>query len=216
MSPRLLRLSIGVVTGLLASLAYLGVRSSGPSPASRPEAQDPFLARPYTAPPLSLIDPGGDTVQLTGFQGRTVALFFGYAQCPDICPITLAQLTRLQTELDPEGRRLQIVFVSLDPARDTPGVLQAYVERFGPGVVALTAPLEQLRPQVLEFGIGFLYRPVGGGASDSVPPLGPDYLVDHTARTFIVDSEGQVVAQLALEADGATLRAALTRVLSDR
>jgi protein SCO1/2 len=150
-----------------------------------------------------------------------VALFFGYTQCPDVCPITLSQLARLQDELDPEGERLRIVFVSLDPVRDTPEVLRRYADSFDAGVRAWTGPVEELRPQVLEYGIGFLYRPRAGGAADSVAPdpagpLGPDYLVDHTARTFIIDEAGEIRAQLLPESRSDALRFVLSEVLSER
>lgn len=221
MSPRLLRLALGTVTGLLAALLYLGVRGTGPAdPASTATAPDPFLAEPVTAPPLDLMDPTGRRVGLDDFRGRVVALFFGYTHCPDVCPITLAQLSRLQEELDPDGDALQIVFVSLDPVRDSAPALERFAASFREGVAALTAPVESLRPQVLEYGIGFVYRPRAGGPADSVAPdpagaLGDDYLVDHTARTFLIDREGRLVARVLPETRSDGLRAALERVLAD-
>lgn len=221
MSPRLLRLALGTVTGLLAALLYLGVRGTGPvDPSAVRDPADPFLAEPVPAPPLDLVDVDGRPVDLQAFRGRVVALFFGYTHCPDVCPITLAQLSRLQEELDPEGADLQVVFVSLDPVRDSAAALRRYTASFHEGVVALTAPVERLRPQVLEYGIGFVYRPRTGGAADSTAPdpagrLGDDYLVDHTARTFLIDRGGRLVAQVLPETRSDVLRNALVRVLGE-
>jgi protein SCO1/2 len=226
MSPRLLRLALGVATGLLAALLYLGVQGTGPPSARAPASSDAFFAEPLPAPPLRLQHPDGTWGTLDGYRGRVAAVFFGYTNCPDVCPITLAQLARLQGELDPEGDDLQIVFVSLDPARDTPDVLQRFAARLHPDLVALTAPVDTLRPQVLEYGIGFVYRPRDGGPVDSVvsPPgaetaasrLGDDYLVDHTARTFLIDREGRLVAQILPEGNADALRDALRRALDGR
>jgi protein SCO1/2 len=212
-----------VATGLLAALLYLGVRGTGPSSARPPAPPDPFFADPAAAPPLRLQSPDGAWVTLERFRGRVVALFFGYTNCPDVCPITLAQLARLQGEIDPEGDDLQIVFVSLDPVRDTPDVLDRFAARLHPDLVALTAPVDTLRPQVLDYGIGFLYRPLGGGPADSLvtldgqeaaaSALGDDYLVDHTARTFLIDRAGRLVAQILPDVQSDALRDALRRAL---
>lgn len=217
MSPRLLRLALGSVTGLLAALLYLGGRGTGPDATDPFGGQDPFLADPIPAPALDLVDVDGRSVSLTDFEGRVVALFFGYTQCPDVCPITLAQLARLDEELDPDDE-LQLVFVSLDPGRDTPAELRRFSARLHPELVALTGPVDVLRPQVLEFGIGFIYRPRAGGPADSVLPqatLGDDYLVDHTARTFVIDREGRLVAQVLPETRNEVLRTVLARVLEE-
>ncbi|MBT8402978.1 MAG: SCO family protein, partial [Gemmatimonadetes bacterium] len=181
---------------------------------------DLLFADPRPAPGLDLVDLDGDAVGLEALRGQVVALFFGYTQCPDVCPITLSQLSRLRAEIDPEGSRLQIVFVSLDPVRDTPEVLERYVASFGADVLAWTAPVDVLRPQVLEWGIGFVYRPRAGGPADSVAPdpagaLGEDYLVDHTARTFVIDGEGRLRAQLLHDTRSDALREVLATVLEE-
>ncbi|MEK9503770.1 SCO family protein [Gaopeijia maritima] len=214
----MLRLTLGVVTGLLATLVYFGARGTGPDATGDPADYDPFLAEPLPAPPLDLTDSEGAPVTLERLRGRVAALFFGYTQCPDVCPITLAQLSRIQEELDPEGERLQIVFVSLDPVRDTAEVLERFTQSFHPGVIAATGEVESLRAQVLEYGIGFVYRPRAGGAADSVAPspggrLGDDYLVDHTARTFLIDEQGMLVAQVLPETSSDVLKRAIERVI---
>lgn len=214
----MLRLTLGIVTGLVATLAYMGVRGTGPATAIESDVHDPFLSEPVPAPQLDLVDSEGAPVTLDRLHGRVAAVFFGYTQCPDVCPITLAQLSRIQEEIDPSGERLQIVFVSLDPVRDTPEVLERFTQSFHPGVIAATGEVEPLRAQVLEYGIGFVYRPRAGGVADSVAPaegghLGDDYLVDHTARTFLIDEEGRLVAQVLPETSSEALRSAIEQVL---
>ena len=221
MSPRALRATLGLVTGLLATLLYLGVRGTGPETGPPPTGEpDPLFADPRPAPELALFDTDGEAVGLDVVGGQVVALFFGYTQCPDVCPITLSQLSRIRGELDPDGTRLRIVFVSLDPVRDTPEVLERYVASFGSDVLAWTAPVEVLRPQVLEYGIGFVYRPRAGGPADSVAPdptgaFGDDYLVDHTARTFVIDGDGLLRAQLLPDTRSDALRDVLATVLDE-
>lgn len=202
-----------------------------------------LLDEPWPAPALELTDPEGRIVRLSDFEDRVVAVFFGYTWCPDVCPITLAQLSRLQDELDPEVRRLQIVFVSLDPARDTAERLARWTAAFHPSVVAVSGPLDELRRTAWDWGIGFRYRVLerspfaddsstpGSGTVDSLasptpgdlpapgmvvdePPVGVPYLVDHTSRTFLVDADGRVIAQIAPEMEGATLERGVRRALA--
>lgn len=227
MNRRLVSVTAGIGLGL-AVTAFFALRSSqGAAPS---EGTSPFLDAPWPAPELGLVDTEGREARLSEFGGRWVALFFGYTFCPDVCPITLAQLSRLVDELDPEARDLQILFVTVDPQRDTPERLAQWTSAFHPSVRALTGSLDEVREVAWNWGIGVRYRPLetsdgatpsAAGAQDRVPPgvaldvppaSGP-YLVDHTARTFLIDPQGQVVAQISPEPDGASLAEALRRIL---
>jgi protein SCO1/2 len=110
-------------------------------------------------------------------------VFFGYTQCPDVCPTTMAELAEVKRALGADGQRLQGVFVTLDPERDTPQVLKAYLQHFDPGFVALRGSPEQTQAAAKEFKVFFAKVP---GKSEG------SYTLDHTAGAFIFDTDGRV------------------------
>ena len=112
-----------------------------------------------------------------------VVVFFGYAQCPDVCPTTLAELAAAKQLLGPDGDKLQGIFVTVDPERDSAEVLKQYVERFDPSFVALRGNLEQTKHTAREFKVYFAKVP--GSNADS-------YTVDHTAGSYVFDPQGRV------------------------
>ena len=132
---------------------------------------------------LSLKDPSGRVRSLAEFKGQVVLVFFGYTQCPDVCPSTLAEVAEIRRSLGEDGRRMHTLFVSLDPARDTPTVLQAYAENFGEGVTALTGSEEEVRAAAKSFKVFFSQVP--GKSADT-------YTLDHTAGTYVFDPHGRV------------------------
>ena len=93
---------------------------------------------------FSLADHNGQQRSLKDFAGRIVVMFFGYTQCPDVCPTTLTEMVEIKKLLGPDGQRLQALFVTVDPERDTPEVLKAYMTNFDPGFLALVPRPEQL------------------------------------------------------------------------
>lgn len=208
MRMRLLLVGFGTVTGLV--LALILVWRGGGAP---PQSPDGRLADPWPAPELTLTGPAGERVALRDFRGRHVAVFFGYTHCPDICPITLSRLARLRNRLDPGSQPLEIVFVTVDPVRDTPRRLAEWTGAFGPGVVPLRGSPQEVRQAAWRWGVGVHYRSRTTGATSDVPPDETDYLVDHTARTFIVDPRGQVVAQLTPEREEEALAGLLEELL---
>lgn len=132
---------------------------------------------------LSLPDTSGRTRSLEDFKGKVVVVFFGFTQCPDVCPGTLAELAQVKQELGPAGERVQGVLVTLDPERDTPEVLQAYVANFGADFVALRGSLEQTQAAAKEFKVFFAKSP---GKTEG------SYSIDHTAGSFVFDAQGRV------------------------
>lgn len=208
MTRRLLLAGLGLVTGLLAVVFVLASNTADDT-----VSESALLADPWPAPALVLTGPEGDDVALRDLRGGYVALFFGYTHCPDVCPIALAQLARLQARLDPEAERLHLVFVTVDPARDTAERLAAWTGAFQAPVLSLSGTVQEVREAAWAWGIGVHYRDLDTGTTADTPPDSGDYLVDHTARTFIVDPEGRVVAQLPPEADGRQLEAVLHEVL---
>ena len=132
---------------------------------------------------LSLSDADGKPRQLTDFKGKVTLVFFGFTQCPDVCPTTLAELAAVKRQLGKDGERLQGVFVSVDPQRDTPEILKAYMASFDPSFVALRGTPEQTQAAARNFKV--FYAQVPGKTEGS-------YTVDHTAGTYVFDAQGRV------------------------
>lgn len=132
---------------------------------------------------LALPDAAGRPRSLADFRGKVTVIFFGYAQCPDVCPTTLAELAQARRALGPAGQDVQGVFVTVDPERDTPEMLKAYVASFDPSFVALRGSPEQTREAAKAFKI--FYARVPGKTEGS-------YTVDHTAGAYILDREARL------------------------
>jgi protein SCO1/2 len=132
---------------------------------------------------LELPDADGKPRKLSDFKGQVVVVFFGYTQCPDVCPTTMAELAEVRQALGGDGARLQGVFVTVDPDRDTAAVLKAYVENFGAGFVGLRGSAEQTKLVAREFKV--FYAKVPGKTETS-------YTIDHTAGAYIFDTQGRV------------------------
>lgn len=132
---------------------------------------------------FALPDLDGRPRTLADFQGRAVVLFFGFTHCPDVCPTTLAELATIKQRLGPAGERLQTVFVTVDPERDTPELLKAYMANFDPSFVALRGTPEQ----TLELAKSFkaFFQKVPGKEAGS-------YSVDHTAGAYVFDPAGKL------------------------
>ncbi len=144
-------------------------------------------AAPDTSAPLggdfTLHTPAGKPVSLASMKGKVVLLYFGFTYCPEMCPTELLQFQQLLGKLPANKRkRVQPVFVSVDPARDTPDVLEPYIAHFGGGILALTGKEEQLRKVAAQYGAHFRYVPTGSS-----------YTVDHTVNTYVVDPQGKLV-----------------------
>ena len=130
---------------------------------------------------FALRDPEGQTRRLSDFRGKALMLFFGFIQCPDVCPTTLIRAGEVRHLLGADGERLQIVFITLDPERDTPEILREYTAAFDAEVLGLYGTLEQTRETAEDFRIYFRKVPTGGG-----------YTLDHTATSYIFDPEGRL------------------------
>jgi len=132
---------------------------------------------------LALPDQNGKPRTLADFKGKVTVIFFGYTQCPDVCPTTMAELAQIKKALGPDGDRLQGVFVTIDPERDTPELLKAYVTNFDPSFVALRGTPEQTAAAAKEFKV--FYAKVPGRTPGS-------YSMDHTAGSYVLDSAGRL------------------------
>jgi protein SCO1 len=132
---------------------------------------------------FSLPDANGQQRTLADFKGKVVVVFFGYTQCPDVCPTTLAELAEVRRALGPDGAKVQPVFITIDPERDTPELLKSYAAGFGPDVVALRAEPDQLKALARDFKV--FYAKVPGKAPGS-------YTMDHTAGSYVFDAQGRI------------------------
>jgi len=132
---------------------------------------------------LALPDQDGRMRSLAEFKGKVLVLFFGYTQCPEVCPTTMAELAQVKKSLGPQGDSVQGIFVTLDPERDTPEILKRYVANFDPTFVALHGTPAQTQAAAKEFKV--YYAKVPGKTAGS-------YTLDHTAASFVFDKQGRV------------------------
>ena len=132
---------------------------------------------------LSLPDQNGQPRTLADFKGKVMVVFFGYTQCPDVCPTTMVELAQVKKALGKDGDRVQGLFVSIDPERDTPEILQAYMASFDPSFVALRGSVEQAQAAAKEFKVFFAKVP---GKTEG------SYTMDHTAGSYVFDPTGKV------------------------
>ena len=168
----------GALTGVaLAACDRLGGVAKGPT----------FHATDITgaefARHLELPDADGKMRSLADWKGKVTVVFFGYTQCPDVCPTTMAELVQIRKSLGGDGDRIETVFVTIDPERDTPEILKAYVGNFGPGFTALRGSAEQTAAAAKEFKVFYAKAP--GRTPGS-------YTMDHSAASFVFDAKGRV------------------------
>ena len=132
---------------------------------------------------FALTDASGKPRTLNDFRGKAVVVFFGYTQCPDVCPTTLATLAEAMKQLGPDADRVQVLFVTVDPARDTPALLSAYVPAFDSRFIGLYGDDDATQRVAREFKI--IYQKQPGSTPDT-------YTMDHSAGTYIFDPQGRL------------------------
>jgi protein SCO1/2 len=164
---------------LLAAASMLAACS-----ADKPAFKSIDITGAEYAKQLDLPDIDGKPRSLAEFKGKVVIVFFGFAQCPDVCPGTLAEIAEVRAKLDKDGARVQPVFVTVDPERDTPQVLKEYLAGFGADIVALRGTPEQTQAAAKGFKVFFAKEP---GKQDPA-----SYTISHTAGAFVFDPQGRV------------------------
>jgi protein SCO1/2 len=139
---------------------------------------------PLSAPEIALTRDDGSNFRLSGLRGDVVLLFFGYTSCPDVCPTTLADLRKVNEDLGNTASQVKVVFVTVDPDRDTPEQIQKYVSIFNPDFIGLSGSQEELEPIWKAYGV---YRQI-----DPIPSSATGYLVTHSARVYVIDRDGNL------------------------
>ena len=132
---------------------------------------------------LALTGHDGKPRTLADFRGKVVVLFFGFTHCPDICPTTLADVAAVLKKLGPDAARVQVLFVTVDPERDTPEILAKYVPAFDAGFLGLSGDAAETQRAAREFKIFYEKRP--GGAPGA-------YTVDHSGQSYVIDPQGRL------------------------
>jgi len=155
---------------------------------------------------LSLNDGDGKRRSLADLKGKLAVVFFGYTQCPDVCPTTLSNLAEAQRLLGADGDKLVGVFVSVDPERDKPELLKAYVSNFNPAWLGLYGTPDETAAVAKEFKV--FYRKVPGKTETS-------YTVDHTAASYVFDTQGRVRLYLKHATPPAEIAADLKTLLAE-
>jgi protein SCO1/2 len=172
---------------MLRRTALLSLAGTAAMLAACAESKPQFKAVDITgaeyARDFPLPDVDGKPRSIKDFAGKVVVLFFGYTQCPDACPTTLTEIAQAKKLLGPDGDKVQGVLVTIDPERDTPELLKAYVSNFGPDFVALRGTPEQTAAIAKDFKV--YYKRVDGKAPGS-------YTMDHSAASYVYDPQGRL------------------------
>jgi protein SCO1 len=173
-------LGVGVATFLSAAIAIGWWRVDGPGRADLGGGVE-IKGMPQIGGPFTLVDHKGRTVTERDFLGKPMLVFFGFTHCPEVCPTTLFEITNRLASLGSEAERLQVLFITADPERDTPEQLALYLQSFDPRIVGLSGTRAQVDRAIAAFKVMTKTTPTEGGG----------YNVDHTASTFMMDSNGR-------------------------
>jgi len=154
---------------------------------------------------FALTDFNGQPRTLADYRGKVVMLYFGFVQCPDVCPTALTRAAAVQQQLGADAAQLQVIFVTVDPERDTPALLRDYMAAFDPSFMALTGSAGQIKAAADEFRV--YYKQV---------PTGSTYTMDHTALSYLFDREGHIRVVLRHEQTAADYTADIRQLLAEK
>jgi len=169
-----------------------------------------IAATPSNAPggPFALVDGSGATITDKTFRGKWELVFFGYTYCPDLCPTTLSTIADALNELGPLAAQVQPLFITVDPQRDTPEIVGAYVKNFDPRIVGLTGSAEAIAAVAAEYKVYYAVHKTGDGPGD--------YLMDHSGFVYLMNPEGNFARVLSGETSGKAMADKLRPFLSPR
>jgi len=175
------KLSFRIARILMVSLLGLTVLACSPKPSFN---NVDITGSKAFGNDFSLLDPDGNVRTMADFKGKAVVMFFGYTQCPDICPTTLTEMQQVMTLLGPQADKVQVLFVTVDPDRDTAAILKQYVPAFDPRFLGLR-PADEAALEKVTKDFKIYYKKVPGTSPNS-------YTMDHTAGSYAFDPEGHL------------------------
>ena len=192
----------GILAGAAAAHFFARLRSA---PLELEQAT--LFQEPRVLPEFALSDQAGGAFDRERLRGHWTLLFFGFVNCPDICPTTLATLAGVRKALAdlPEGKRPDVVFVSVDPGRDTPEVLAAYVASFDPSFAGVTGSAGAIEAVTRALGVAVIMGPAAADGS---------YTVDHSAAIFLVDPKTRVAALFGAPHEAAAIARDYRRIVA--
>ncbi|NMM08174.1 MAG: SCO family protein [Polaromonas sp.] len=175
------RCAVQSIAGAVAlALSTVFLQACSPD---KPQFKSVDLTGADYASGFSLSDQNGQTRTLKDFAGKIVVVFFGFTQCPDVCPTTMTELAQVKKLLGPDGEKLQAVFITVDPERDTAELLKAYMGNFDSSFIALRPTLAELPELAKDFKV--FYKKAEGKTPGS-------YSMDHSAGSYIFDAKGRI------------------------
>lgn len=166
---------------MLIALIVLVATACNSGAADPSQFKGTMMPAEIPAPDFTFTDVDGQEVRLSDFQDKIVLLYFGYSFCPDVCPSSLTDLKLVQNKLDEAGEKIQVIMITVDPDRDTPETITEYVGFFHPTFIGLSGTKEEV--DAAAEGYGVFYEKHEGTAATG-------YLVDHTARIFVIEPDG--------------------------
>ena len=182
-----------VAVMLLAAGGYLFLSGSQPAALS-------------VGGPFSLIDGDGNPVTDQTWHGKYLLVYFGYTFCPDVCPTTLSNVADAMDKLGTKADRIQPLFITVDPKRDTPAVVKQYAAAFGPRIIGLTGSPEQIAAAAKAYRVYYAEHRSGPGPDD--------YSMDHSSVLYLMGPDGRFVAPVRADQDGPEIAAALKKLMS--
>ena len=194
--------TVRLVLWALVALAAVGFAYLQLRPTRLPQAAQTYATS--LGGPFTLTAADGSTITDQSLKGRPFALFFGFTRCPDVCPTTLARLAKLRGQMGSGGKKLRIVFVSVDPESDTPADIGRYTALFGTPIVGLTGTPEQIAQIAKAYRIYYAKVPQDGG----------NYTVDHSATVFLMDRDGRLQSTLDMKEGNEAALAKLHRLVA--
>ncbi|MGO4738878.1 SCO family protein [Bosea sp. 2KB_26] len=193
-------LLVGVISFVSAAILLGWWQVDGPGRPSAATTTAQGIAQ--VGGPFTLVDHKGKAVTDADFRGKPMAVFFGFTHCPEVCPTTLLDMSNWLSRLGPDADRLQILFITVDPERDTPEQMALYLQSFDPRIVGLSGSREQVDAAIGAYKV-YAKR----------IPTESSYTMDHTASVYLMDTQGRFKTMIDYHEDEATSLAKISRVL---